>query len=79
MGRILIGPSLLSLVGKVNDVQHFAEFGVVMMLVVGGLELRLGLLWRLSGMIPGTGSHELTAKLTHRLDRRRYDETIFRQ
>ncbi|MEQ1750216.1 MAG: cation:proton antiporter, partial [Prosthecobacter sp.] len=43
---ILIGPSLLGLVGKVEDVQHFAEFGVVMMLFVVGLELRPSLLWR---------------------------------
>ncbi len=56
---ILIGPSLLGLVGKVEDVQHFAEFGVVMMLFVVGLELRPSLLWRLRGPILGTGSAQV--------------------
>jgi len=33
----IIGPSALHLVGEVEDVQHFAEFGVVIMLFVVGL------------------------------------------
>jgi glutathione-regulated potassium-efflux system ancillary protein KefC/glutathione-regulated potassium-efflux system protein KefB len=56
---IVIGPSLLNLVGQVEDVQHFAEFGVVMMLFVVGLELRPSLLWRLRGPILGTGSAQV--------------------
>ncbi|HAL71462.1 MAG TPA: potassium transporter, partial [Verrucomicrobiales bacterium] len=44
LAGIVIGPSLLGLVGEVEDVQHFAEFGVVMMLFVVGLELRPSLL-----------------------------------
>jgi Kef-type K+ transport system membrane component KefB len=55
----LIGPSVLNLVGQVEDVQHFAEFGVVMMLFVVGLELRPSLLWRLRGPILGTGSAQV--------------------
>jgi hypothetical protein len=34
---------------------HVAEFGVVMMLFLVGLELRPNLLWRLRGPILGTG------------------------
>lgn len=56
---IVIGPSLLGLVGEVEDVQHVAEFGVVMMLFVVGLELRPSLLWRLRGPILGTGSAQV--------------------
>jgi Kef-type K+ transport system membrane component KefB len=56
---IVIGPSLLNLVGQVEEVQHFAEFGVVMMLFVVGLELRPSLLWRLRGPILGTGSAQV--------------------
>lgn len=51
----IIGPSALHLVGEVEDVQHFAEFGVVIMLFVVGLELRPSLLWRLRGPILGMG------------------------
>lgn len=59
LAGILIGPSCFRLVGKVEDVQHFAEFGVVMMLFVVGLELRPSLLWRLRGPILGTGSAQV--------------------
>lgn len=57
----IIGPSALGLVGAVGDVQHFAEFGVVIMLFVVGLELRPSLLWRLRGPILGMGSVQLLA------------------
>lgn len=56
---VVIGPSVLGLAGAVQDVQHFAEFGVVMMLFVVGLELRPSLLWRLRGPILGTGSAQV--------------------
>jgi len=59
LAGVVIGPSLLGLVGEVEDVQHFAEFGVVMMLFVVGLELRPSLLWRLRGPILGTGSAQV--------------------
>lgn len=59
LAGVMIGPSMLGLVGKVEDVQHFAEFGVVMMLFVVGLELRPSLLWRLRGPILGTGSAQV--------------------
>ena len=58
---VLIGPSALGLVGAVEDVQHFAEFGVVIMLFVVGLELRPSLLWRLRGPILGMGGIQVVA------------------
>ncbi|HZH01790.1 MAG TPA: cation:proton antiporter, partial [Flavisolibacter sp.] len=45
---MLIGPSVLGFVGKEGqDIMHFAEFGVVMMLFIIGLELEPALLWRM--------------------------------
>jgi len=56
LAGIVIGPFGLALVGSEGeDVLHFAEFGVVMMLFVIGLELRPALLWRLRGALLGLG------------------------
>jgi len=56
LAGVIIGPGLLGLVGdERNDVMHFAEFGVVMMLFVIGLELEPALLWRLRKSIAGMG------------------------
>jgi monovalent cation:proton antiporter-2 (CPA2) family protein len=56
MAGVAIGPFALGLVGKEGqDVMHFAEFGVVMMLFLVGLELRPSRLWRLRGPVLGTG------------------------
>ena len=54
---IIIGPFVLGLVGEEGqDIMHFAEFGVVMMLFLIGLELEPKLLWRLRKSIIGLGS-----------------------
>lgn len=54
---IIIGPFVLGLVGEEGqDIMHFAEFGVVMMLFLIGLELEPKLLWRLRRSIIGLGS-----------------------
>jgi len=53
---MLIGPFGLELIGEEGqDVMHFAEFGVVMMLFIIGLELQPTLLWRMRGPILGMG------------------------
>jgi monovalent cation:proton antiporter-2 (CPA2) family protein len=53
---IAVGPFGLGLVGEEGqDVLHFAEFGVVMMLFLIGLELQPSLLWRLRSTILGLG------------------------
>jgi monovalent cation:proton antiporter-2 (CPA2) family protein len=58
----LIGPYALGLVGEEGqDVMHFAEFGVVMMLFLVGLELQPSLLWRLRGPILGLGGLQVGA------------------
>jgi monovalent cation:proton antiporter-2 (CPA2) family protein len=56
----IIGPAVLGLVGNEGaDVMHFAEFGVVMMLFVVGLELEPALLWRLRTSILGLGGAQV--------------------
>ena len=52
----IIGPAALELLrGDREKVMHFAEFGVVLMLFVVGLELDLSRLWRMRGPIFGLG------------------------
>jgi monovalent cation:proton antiporter-2 (CPA2) family protein len=53
---VVIGPYVIGLVGtEGQDVMHFAEFGVVMMLFLVGLELKPSLLWKLRVSILGLG------------------------
>jgi monovalent cation:proton antiporter-2 (CPA2) family protein len=53
---IIIGPFVLKLVGhEGQDVMEIAEFGVVMMLFLIGLELQPALLWKLRGPVLGVG------------------------
>lgn len=53
---VAIGPFGLALLGTdTQDILHFAEFGVVMMLFVVGLELEPSRLWRLRGALLGLG------------------------
>jgi CPA2 family monovalent cation:H+ antiporter-2/glutathione-regulated potassium-efflux system ancillary protein KefC/glutathione-regulated potassium-efflux system protein KefB len=53
---VLIGPYVLGFIGEEGqDVMHFAEFGVVMMLFLVGLELQPSLLWKLRAPILGLG------------------------
>jgi glutathione-regulated potassium-efflux system ancillary protein KefC/glutathione-regulated potassium-efflux system protein KefB len=60
LGGVIIGPFALGLVQPSGDVMHFAEYGVVMMLFLVGLELRPALLWQLRGPILGLGSAQVT-------------------
>lgn len=56
LAGILIGPHVANLVGEAgDDVMHVAEFGVVMMLFLVGLELQPALLWRLRLQLLGLG------------------------
>ena len=53
----LIGPSAFNLVGDNGEtVKHFAEFGVIMMLFLVGLELEPAKLWALRKQIFGLGT-----------------------
>ncbi len=54
-----IGPWGLGLVTNVQDILHFAEFGVVLMLFLVGLELEPKRLWNLRRPIFGWGSAQV--------------------
>ncbi|MDB5458627.1 MAG: potassium transporter, partial [Caulobacteraceae bacterium] len=56
---VVIGPFALSLVGQQADVMRFAEFGVVILLFLIGLEVRPALLWDLRGIIFGLGGAQV--------------------
>jgi glutathione-regulated potassium-efflux system ancillary protein KefC len=56
---IAIGPWGLGLVSSVEDVLHFAEFGVVLMLFLVGLELEPKRLWNLRRPIFGWGAAQV--------------------
>ena len=56
---IAIGPWGLGLVSNVQDILHFAEFGVVLMLFLVGLELQPSRLWSLRRPIFGWGSAQV--------------------
>jgi monovalent cation:proton antiporter-2 (CPA2) family protein len=56
LAGVIIGPFIFGLVGKeADEVMHFAEFGVVLMLFVIGLELQPSLLWKMRKSIFGLG------------------------
>jgi len=55
----VIGPFCLKLVRDVESILHFAEFGVVLMLFLIGLELDPKRLWSLRGPIFGGGALQL--------------------
>jgi CPA2 family monovalent cation:H+ antiporter-2 len=58
---IIIGPFSLGYIGKEGqDIMHFAEFGVVMMLFLIGLELEPTHFWRMRRAILGLGSLQIT-------------------
>ncbi len=57
LAGIIIGPFLLGFIGEEGkDIMHFAEFGVVMMLFLVGLELEPALFWRMRKQVLGLGS-----------------------
>ncbi len=60
LGGMIIGPYFLGFVGEEGkDILHFAEFGVVMMLFLIGLELEPSHLWKMRRLILGTGIVQL--------------------
>jgi len=56
---MIIGPSGLQLVSNVQDILHFSEFGVVLMLFLIGLELQPSRLWSMRRPIFGVGTAQV--------------------
>ena len=62
LAGMLIGPYFLGFVGaEGQDIMHFAEFGVVMMLFLIGLELEPSHFWRMRSRILGMGTVQVSA------------------
>lgn len=60
LAGVVIGPFGLRFVGgQGDDLMHVAEFGVVMMLFLIGLELRPAMLWQMRGPILGLGGAQV--------------------
>jgi CPA2 family monovalent cation:H+ antiporter-2 len=60
LAGMLIGPFVLGFIGREGqDIMHFAEFGVVMMLFLIGLELEPSQFWKMRRSIVGMGSIQL--------------------
>ena len=61
---MLIGPFVLGFIGKEGqDIMHFAEFGVVMMLFLIGLELEPSQFWKMRKSIMGMGSIHINSHI----------------
>ena len=58
---VIIGPVLGLVNSEVSDLQHFAEFGVVLMLFLVGLELEPKALWTMRHKLLGLGGMQLFA------------------
>ena len=61
---VIVGPFALDLVGEAGDVMAFAEFGVVILLFLIGLEVRPALLWEMRTSIFGLGLAQMVASAT---------------
>jgi monovalent cation:proton antiporter-2 (CPA2) family protein len=55
----LVGPWCLKLVTNVEEIMHFAEFGVVLLLFIIGLELKPSRLWVMRKAVFGTGGFQV--------------------
>ncbi|MCB1734639.1 MAG: cation:proton antiporter [Gammaproteobacteria bacterium] len=58
-GGILLGPSGLGVIENVEDIRHLAEFGVVFLLFLIGIEMKPGRLWIMRRLVFGLGLAQL--------------------
>ena len=63
LAGILIGPSALKLISDPEHVLHFAEFGVVLMLFLVGLELESKKVWELRNILFGLGGLQVVSTI----------------
>jgi monovalent cation:proton antiporter-2 (CPA2) family protein len=59
LAGVIVGPWSLAVIGQVEQIMHIAEFGVILLLFVIGLELRPSRLWALRKSIFGFGSAQV--------------------
>jgi len=60
---MVIGPALGLVGSETAALNHFAEFGVVMMLFLVGLELQPAMLWRMKDKLLGLGGLQVLASI----------------
>ena len=63
LAGIAIGPYVLGLIKKPDDILHFSEFGVILMLFLIGIELQPSTLWRLRKSILGLGTSQVVLSI----------------
>jgi monovalent cation:H+ antiporter-2, CPA2 family len=63
LAGIVIGPVFGFVGSETQDLQHFAEFGVVMMLFLIGLELEPKALWAMRHKLIGLGGLQITVTI----------------
>jgi glutathione-regulated potassium-efflux system ancillary protein KefC/glutathione-regulated potassium-efflux system protein KefB len=56
---IIIGPAVVGLIDDVDHIFHIAEFGVVLLLFIIGLELQPSRLWTLRKLVFGVGAAQV--------------------
>lgn len=56
LAGVVIGPSVLGLIENSSEISHLAEFGVVLLLFVIGIELKPSRLWAMRRMVFGMGA-----------------------
>lgn len=61
---IIIGPACLGLISRIDATQHIAEFGIVLLMFVIGLELQPSRLWVLRKPIFGLGLAQVAVTTT---------------
>jgi monovalent cation:proton antiporter-2 (CPA2) family protein len=59
MAGILVGPSGFKLISDSQSILHFAEFGVVILLFIIGLEIQPRKLWTMKGNLIGLGGAQI--------------------
>lgn len=53
---VVLGPSGLGYIENYDEIAHFAELGVVLLLFVIGIEINPARLWKMKGLVLGLGS-----------------------
>ena len=56
---IILGPSLLQITNNVEGLRHFAEYGVVLLMFLIGLELKPSKLWSMRNTVFGLGLFQI--------------------
>lgn len=59
VGGLLIGPSVLKVVSDVNTITYIAEFGIVFLLFLIGIEMKPQRLWTMRRMVLGFGGAQI--------------------